>query len=56
METTERLELAVDGHWYYCHYCDEVSEVPTMDIQHTPRGILWRCPCCGMYNDTEAVE
>ena len=41
---------------YICHYCDEQIEMDNDTVQIQNGKLLWRCPCCGMYNDTPATE
>lgn len=40
---------------YYCHYCDEIVMLPDEDVARQGDNVTWRCPCCGCYNDTEAI-
>ena len=40
---------------YYCHYCDEIVVLDDNEVTQRGDSVEWMCPCCGMYNDTEAV-
>ena len=42
----------MNSNFYFCHYCEETSEIADKE----KNGMLWRCPVCGFYNDTEAIE